>query len=442
MFFSTDTIPRTGGHPREEDQSLPRDGSVCLDGVLEGRDGERVDVGLDVGKETLFAVLRWGQSDFERPWKVKNPLEIRDLVELLVELNRGRELQVALEPTGTYGDPLRQALCDADLSVHRVSPKAAHDYAEIFDGVPSKHDGKDAAIVAELTALGKSSQWAFEVNAWDEELAYWIDQMDTQRRTLTMWYGRLEGQLARHWPEVTSTLPLTSAVLLRCLTTFGGPSGLAAEGAAVDRLYRWGRGRLAKEKCEQLWASARDSLGVRQTSINVRRLQEYADQALECRRGVAACRKQLGVLAADNAVLQAQGSAVGVVTACVLWVHLGDPRDYDNGWAYRKAMGLNLKERSSGKYAGRLKITKRGHSVVRRWLYFAALRLIQQPGVKEWYEAKKAKRPEDSIEVMRALVGVMRKLALALYQVGACGQAFDASLLFPGMAARSQTKAA
>ena len=48
--------------------------NVCLGRVLEGRDGQRVDVGLDVGKETVFAVLRWSQSDFGRPWKVNNPL--------------------------------------------------------------------------------------------------------------------------------------------------------------------------------------------------------------------------------------------------------------------------------------------------------------------------------------------------------------------------------
>ena len=351
-------------------------------------------------------------------------------------------MRVALEPTGTYGDPLRQALSDAHLGAHRVSPKAAHDYAEIFDGVPSKHDGKDAAIVAELTNLGKSSSWAFKVDAWEEELAYRVDEMEIQRRMLTMWYGRLEGQLARHWPEATHTLRLTSGVLLRWLARYGGPAGLAAADVAVDELRRWGRGRLSKEKCEELLSGARQTVGVRQSSINVRRLQEYAEQALECRESLAASRKQLQVLTADHAVIQSQAAAVGEVTASVLWVYLGDPRGYDSGFAYRKAMGLNLKVRSSGKFKGRLKITKRGHSQVRRWLYFAALRLIQQPAVKRWYEAKKGKKSDDPLEAMRALVGVMRKLALALYQVGVSGQEFDSSLLFPGSGGSCQTKAA
>ena len=94
-------------------------------------------------------------------------------------------------------------------------------------------------------------------------------------------------------------------------------------------------------------------------------------------------------------------------------------------------MGLNLKERSSGRWQGQLKITKRGSSQVRRWLYFAALRLIKRDQVQPWYVNKQRRRPNDAVERMRAIVGVMRKLALALYQVGVHQERFDAALLFP-----------
>ena len=60
-------------------------------------------------------------------------------------------------------------------------------------------------------------------------------------------------------------------------------------------------------------------------------------------------------LAQKNETIRRQAEAVGTATACVLWVSLGDPKDYHCGEAYRKAMGLNLKERSSGKHKGKLK---------------------------------------------------------------------------------------
>ena len=67
-----------------------------------------------------------------------------------------------MESSGTYGDALRRALGDNGIEVQRVSGKAAHDYAEVFDGVPSQHDGKDAAVVADLAALGKAKPWAYQ----------------------------------------------------------------------------------------------------------------------------------------------------------------------------------------------------------------------------------------------------------------------------------------
>jgi hypothetical protein len=123
------------------------------------------------------------------------------------------------------------------LAVLRVSPKAAHDYAAIFDGTPSQHDGKDAAVVAELAALGQAAAWPYQVRpGWEQELAYWVDWLEAQRQVLVLWAGRLEGLLARHWPEATRVLRLTQARLLRALAHYGGPAALAADGQAAARL--------------------------------------------------------------------------------------------------------------------------------------------------------------------------------------------------------------
>jgi transposase len=137
-------------------------------------------------------------------------------------------------------------------------------------------------------------------------------------------------------------------------------------------------------------------------------------------------------------VLQAQGKVVGVPTACVLWTSTGDPRKYHAAAAYRKAMGLNLVERSSGQYKGRLRISKRGSARSRQWLYFAVLRLIQKSGIRPWYEAKKA-RNEDDARI--AVVAVMRKLAVALYHVGVDNQEFKPRRLFGRIRKRDSSPA-
>jgi transposase len=400
--------------------------------VSQGHAGQPLTVGLDIGKYRVLAVGRWPDAQFERPWLVAQPEQLPDLVALLRQLGQAHALTVALEPSGTYGDPLRQALTDAGLGVQRVSPKAAHDYAEVFDGVPSQHDGKDAAVVAELAALGKAAPWPYRApEAWEQELAYWVEWLEAHRQIYGVWLGRIEALLARHWPEVTRVLKVSSATLLRLLLAhYGGPAALAADAGAAGRLGRWGQRWLRADKIAQVLACAKTTLGVRLSAVEQRRLQESAAQALAARREVRRGRRQLRAVAADQAVLQAQGRVVGVPTACVLWASLGDPRQYSSGGAYRKAMGLNLVEQSSGTYQGELRISKRGQPRVRRWLYLAVLRLIRQEGVRGWYQAKKARGQKAT---KKALIGVMRKLALALYRVAVSGVGFEARQLFPGV---------
>src|SRR5262249_7938056 len=125
------------------------------------------------GKFDLRVVCRWADGRFERPWRVKNPWEIPTFLGLVRQVPAGREVVGALEPSGTCGEGLRQALGGHGVQGQRVGTKASHDYAEVFDGVPSPHDGKDAAVVAELAALGQAQPWAYQAaDSWEEELAY------------------------------------------------------------------------------------------------------------------------------------------------------------------------------------------------------------------------------------------------------------------------------
>jgi transposase len=395
---------------------------------LEGRSETLVHAGMDVGKESVFCTLRWGRDDFDRPWRVRNPYDVARLAELLSQVGRGRRLVVALEPTGTYGDALRQALQKAGVEVQRVSPKQASDYAEVFDGVPSQHDGKDAAVIAELAAQGRSWPWPLRTpTETEQELAYQVEWMEAQRRQMMLWCGRVEALLSRHWPEATRIVTLGSATLLKCLAQYGGPRGLAAAPAALAEVRRWGKCYLSAEKAQQLVDSARQTAGVTMGPWDEERLRRYAREIQKHKAETRAARRRLRDLTRDHAAIQAMSAIVGVATACVLWVELGDPNAYDCGPAYRKSMGLNLAERSSGKWQGKLKISKRGSSQVRRWLYLAALRWVRQEPVHSWYVQQKANRRGEG---KAAVIGVMRKLALALYRVGGRGEKFDRTKLY------------
>jgi transposase len=410
--------------------------------LVRGNEGVGITLGIDVGKRDLWPVCRWDSGRIERPWRVKNPEEIPTLIALIQQMSRDRKLVVAMESSGTYCDALRQALSDARIAVLRVSNKASHDYAEIFDGVPSQHDGKDAAVIAELAGLGKAQPWDYQApSEWDQELSYWVEWMVAQRRILTGWQGRLEALVARHWPEATRELKLTSVTLLRALEHYGDPKKLAADSDAAERLCSWGGVFLAPDKAERLVKEACSSVGVRVGQWERRQIKKYAREALSARQRVKDAERRLRELAVGNKVLEAQGNVVGIATACVLWTCVGDPGKYHAAAAYRKAMGLNLKERSSGAYQGQLRISKRGSSRARHWLYLAALRLVQHSEVRPWYEAKKS-RNEDAAR--KVVVAVMRKLALALHHIGVKGERFQPRRLFArirGRGVRAKSRA-
>jgi transposase len=400
---------------------------VDLEKVLARRVAQSLEVGLDIGKAWIFVVIRFRDGTFLRPWRVSNPWEVALLAALLKQLSERVKLTVAMESSGTYGDVLRQALADAGLVLHRVSSKAAHDWAEAFDGVPSQHDGKDAAVVAELCAMGKSVPWrASESSELERELAYWVDQMDSAQRIQQVWLGRLESRLARHWPELGQVLKLSRPTLLKAVRHWGSPAALGADEQAAATLRRFSSRRLDDATIDRLVREARQSVGVRTTSWDQRRLREDAEWALRAYRDKRAATRRLRELAAGHELMEALGRVVGVPTACVLWVCLGDPRRYGSGAAYRKAMGLNLTERSSGMYQGQLRISKRGKSLPRRFLYYAALRYVSKEPVRRWYLRKKRR---DGDQGMRGVVAVMRKLPLALW-AAARGEAFDAQRLF------------
>ena len=248
---------------------------VLLDKLMRTAPKGAATAGLDIGKYEVYAVIRWSDGRFQRPWKAENPAEVDAIVGLLRKVAQQRPLVVAMESTGTYGDALRARLDQAGLEVHRVGGKAAHDYAEVFDGVPSQHDGKDAAVIAELAAFGKSSLWPYRLPSdADVDMAYWSDWLDAQQNIQRLWTGRLESLLARHWPEATRLLELSSVTLLRTLAHYGGPAKLAEDPSAAGRLASWGRRGLEPTKIERFRASAAQTVGVPQGARDAQRMQQ------------------------------------------------------------------------------------------------------------------------------------------------------------------------
>ncbi len=400
--------------------------------------GTGTTVGLDVAKSEIVAVVRWPDESYERPWSIRNPSEIGLLIELLCLLKEiCGSLTIGLESTGTYSEAVRRAMTESFLEIHRLSGKGVSDYKEIFDGVPSQHDGKDAAMIAELTHFGKGTPWPWlPVSEFDQTLHHQVARLSAFQNQANQWTGRLEGMLARHWPELTGLLDLRSATLLKICIHYGSAARLAADENAKQQLRVWGRGFMKFPKIEAVIESARTTAGIPIGAGETAWLQEIASEVRAALKEVKACEKRLKQIAASHEGMQRYVSAVGAVTLCVIWSTVGDPRDYSSSGAFLKALGLNLKELSSGKRVGQLAITKRGPSLARKVLFYWALRAVQQAELKGWYtgfqKVGRGKAGTSEHRKMKGLVAMMRKLCRSLWYVYDQNEAFSYSKVFPG----------
>ena len=398
-----------------------------LEPLLDVAGSERVVVGIDIAKEDMYAALEVGGA-VQSTVHWRHPDQTLMFAELLAVLVARGSVEAVMEPSGTYGDALRVLLERHNIPVFRVNPKRCHDAAEVFDGVPSLHDAKSAAILCKLHRDRASERWPGR-SEHERKLAAILRILEIHAKEFHRNSNRLEGLLARHWPELTQHLDLRTATLQELLLAYGGPRAVAADEVGARRLMLHVGGRyLDRTKVEAVLTSAKQSLGVPQLEEERELVMRVAEEARRAQKLVSQLKRRVEQLSESEGATQELAPVVGKTTAAVVVASLGDPRNYNSANAFLKASGLNLKEKSSGKQQGGLHVTKRGPGVVRLFLYLAVLRLIQRsPIVAAWYR-KKVQR-QGGVAKSKAVVAIMRKLVLALWSV-ARGEPFDATKLF------------
>lgn len=398
-------------------------------------------LGLDVAKLEIVACLRLENGQFERPWSLSNPAEIGDLVKICQDLQeQGLQLRVALESTGTYADCLRMAMDKAKIEVIRVGGKSVSDYREIFDGVPSQHDGKDAAMIADLCAIGKGKPWIYSPQSESMcEIAHQVRRMDTFQKEVVQWHGRFESHLARHWPELSQLVKPGRTSILKLLLKHGGPGEIATGKDVIKQLVSWSKGRISEARAVDILHSACGTQGIPMTRQDKDWMKEICTRLLDSKSSVKECEKVVGKQLKHDLFWSKYQRDVGAGTLGVILSKLGDPRDYGSAGAFLKAAGLNLKELSSGNRIGEKAITKRGPSAVRRWVYFWAMRAVQRDELREWYyrfhhqQFGHSDRPS-SHRKMKGLVAIMRKLMKSLWSSMHKDEAFEYSKVVEAIA--------
>jgi transposase len=376
---------------------------------------------LDIAKTKQYALLTTDAGlSVSMYWE--HPTQTRDVLSYLTGLDC--PISVVLEPTGTYGDAIRYQLRCLGFDMYQMDPKRVFDAKSVYDGVDSLHDGKSVVVITNLYRLGLCRRWQ-ELTETEREMDALRKEYDLYQDNYQRQQNQLEAILSRHWPEILQLLALDSVVLEGLLIEFGTP-GLIAQNieAAIQLIKSQGKGFMKDEKIQQIIASAVKTLGQPCLIGEQRYLQTLAAEMQHNRLQRKSSKKELEKWIQSDDGLKEMADILGLITTAIFMSCRLDPRHFAHPQSFLKALGLNLKEKSSGRYQGQLKITKRGCSIVRRYLYFAALRLIRNnPLIKAWYQAKVHPKYKK-----KTIVALMRKLGKALWHISR-GARFDAAKL-------------
>ena len=283
---------------------------------------------IDVAKVDMVATIVAGDGRVVRTVCWKNPGENGLVLQLLSGLRRaGLSVEAVMESSGTYGDVLRHQLLEHGVPVYRVSGKRTHDAAEVYDGVPSLHDAKSAAIIAKLHLDRASTPWG-PLSEEKRELKAAIATMDLYREQHQRLIHSLESSLARYWPELTEHLELSSATLVALLARVGGPHDVAGAIEQSRRLlHGMSHGLMSAETIEAVLQSAASSAGVRllaQERVALMTLAAEAHRALKEFKKAKLAVERLSTSGAAQRLAPTTGKA----TAAVLVADVGVPLDY------------------------------------------------------------------------------------------------------------------
>ncbi len=225
---------------------------------------------------------------------------------------------------------LRWQLLGHGFEIHRVSPEKSNDSREIYDGVPSSHDAKCAAIVAWLHCRGKSEPWPVKSeHERSLKAAPWLLEVGMASSS-----GRTATGSRRSLPAIgrssrgcwTSTRPQQGL-----LAAYGGQAQVAAPPTvAAELMRRIGGSMLQEAKVEAVVAGASKTTGLPPVAEEVALVRAIAAEARRNQREERSARRRVEELAvAEEGSAKEMQAVVGKTTGAG-GAAAGDPRSYES----------------------------------------------------------------------------------------------------------------
>ncbi|SFJ77609.1 Transposase [Paenibacillus sp. UNC496MF] len=341
---------------------------------------------------------------------------------------------VGMEPTGHYWLNVSRWLAERQFEVVLVNPHLVKKNKENRDNTPSKSDKKDALVIADMV---KNGYYSFVRNTPEafEELRVYLSNRESVVTRLVSAKNQIHRWVDVVFPElrqVFKSLMCTGA--LATLRLFPIPEELCKQ-QPKDIIEGWKslmKRHSGERKARALIALASSSVGSKQAiqayKLHLQQLLDEHDLACQQLKTVEA--EIIAVL--DRIPFAKSMLAIKGISAISLAGILGEAGDlssFVHGNALLRHAGLNLAEASSGKWTGQMKISKRGRSRLRRFIFMMAMSLVaNNPEFKAMHTHNVQVR---KMKKMRSLMKLCGKLARILVGMARRREAYNPQKTLP-----------
>ena len=371
---------------------------------------------LDIGKRVHYAYFRAPNGKDIKPFSFYNFRKGFDEFWIKIcqfkKVYGLKEIVVGFESTGPYAEPLSHYLKKKPVKLVQINPMHSKRLKELTGNSPNKTDKKDPRVIADVISLGHALTLVVPEGP-AAQLRRLTQARERSIKTRTAMINQLQHLIFVIFPEflkVFKNISTKSAMYL--IKNHSTPESIVSVGleSLVVVLRRVSRYQLSQERIKELFEAAQKSIGIDEGKESILMEIEHLASNIENEsRFIDDMEKQmdhyLDQIPYSHSILSIKG--IGRVTVAGLIGEVGDFKKFNTLSEVMKLAGFDLFEVSSGKHKGQRRISKRGRSLMRKLLYFAAINVVKSHGIMHQRYQEMLDRGMPKI---KALVAIARKL--------------------------------
>jgi len=371
---------------------------------------------LDIGKGAHFAYFRAPNGKDIKPFPFNNFKKGFDEFWMrLSQFKRNeslKEVVIGFESTGPYAEPLLHYLRKKPVKLVQINPVHSKRLKELTGNSPNKTDKKDPRVIADIISLGHALTLVVPEGP-AAQLRRLTQARERAIKSRTAMINQIQHLIFVIFPEflkIFKDISVKSAMYL--IKNHPTPEIVSSVGleSLTDILRKVSRGKFTQGRIKELFEAAKQSIGINEGKESILMEIEHLVSAIENEnRFIDDLENQMAhhlhQIPYSHCMLSIKG--IGLITVAGLIGEVGDFKKFNTISEIMKLAGLNLFEISSGKHSGKRRISKRGRSLMRKLLYFAAINVVKSHGIMhELYQ----EMLDRGMPKMKALVAIARKL--------------------------------